>query len=313
MLLYVPNSSSEICKHRRMALEYAGMHDKTKMKWTGAVDILERVQQYLRSSSAPTVQQVGPFVVLLDSTDTALEKNVGMPSVPDVEQLAGGLAALRDAFAVKGRAPVLVWLEGYVPHLAERLREADWSEYQRETLLVCTAETEREVTPISGLAVVEVTALSSLADVRENLDVNEFGFEPASAHAATDEQAREFRGTLQSARAFTARLSGQAVSAGMYTSLRLGVTELVGIATLEGFRGQGIAGVLTATMVQAALGNGCDVVFVRTENPASRRVYERVGFRPISDVLTYVASGPASDTCAGDAWAAVSAPLSVSR
>lgn len=260
------------------------------------MDTLECVQQYLRSTYARRVLPVGPFVVLLDPTDAALEKNVAVPSIPDVEQLASGLDAVLEAFAAQGRAPVLAWLEGYVPQLAERLRPTGWWEYQRETLLTCTTETVRAVAPISGLNVVEVTDSSPVSDVRENLDVNEFGFDPASTRATTDEQAREFRSTLESARGFTARLSGQAASAGMYTAPRLGVTELVGIATLESFRGRGIAAVLTARMVQVALGSGCDVVFLRTGNPTAQRVYERVGFRPLSIVLTYVVnttlSGP---------------------
>jgi predicted GNAT family acetyltransferase len=43
-------------------------------------------------------------------------------------------------------------------------------------------------------------------------------------------------------------------------------------------------------MAEVALACGCDLVFLKTANPAARRAYERAGFQPLSTVLTYVAS-----------------------
>lgn len=125
--------------------------------------------------------------------------------------------------------------------------------------------------------------------MREGLDVNEFGFDPTSAQPATEEQAERFRATLGAARAFTARLDGEGAGAGMYTPPDGGVTELAGIATLDRFRGRGIATALTAYMTQSAFTQGCDLVFLATANPIARRAFERAGFQPVGMVLTYVA------------------------
>jgi GNAT superfamily N-acetyltransferase len=253
------------------------------------VGIEERVQQYIISQTRPALQ-VGPFAVQFHPTDDAVEKNVAMPEVPDIVELRKWLEPLQEAFAAHRRIPAIRWLEGYAPELSEPLREAGFSEYELETLLIWTNKTSSTAPSIPGLSFLEITESSSLADVRENLDVNEFGFDPSGGHAATDEQAGEFRAALGTARAFTVKLSGQAASAGMYTAPQGGITQLVGVATLEAFRGRGLAAVLTARMAEVALACGCDLVFLKAANPAVRRAYERAGFQPLSPVLTYVAS-----------------------
>jgi GNAT superfamily N-acetyltransferase len=257
--------------------------------------IAERLQQCIIASQTRPALQVGPYSVHLHPTDDAVENNVAMPGKPDIVELMSWLESLREAFAAQGRIPAIQWLEGYAPELSGTLREVGFSENHREILLIYTAKTLPSVSHIPGLSLIEITDSSPISDVRENLDVNEFGFNPVGAVPATDEQATEFRATLGSARTFTAKLSGQAASAGMYTAPQGGVTQLVGIATLEALRGQGLAGALTARMAETALERGCDLVFLKTGNPAARRAYERAGFEPKSAVLTYVAGGLAAN------------------
>jgi GNAT superfamily N-acetyltransferase len=152
-----------------------------------------------------------------------------------------------------------------------------------QPLLVCTADTLRPPRAVSGMSVIEVGAASPLADLRENLDLNARGFDPAAAFA-TDEQAAEFARDLGTAMAFTARLSGQGAAAGMYLTPHANVTELAGIATLEPLRGQGIGAALTAAIAAHAFDNGVTVAFLVTDNPTAQRVYERVGFRAIGSI-----------------------------
>ncbi len=256
--------------------------------------ITERVQQYVIESrrQTRTAALVGPFTVLLHPTDGAIESNVAIPHTPPSEaQVQHWHEALRTAFVSQGRLPAIQWIAAFAPHLASTLQAMGFSEHQRETLLVCTPETRlRTPAPGAGLTFVTITDASPLDEVRESLDVNEFGFDPTAAQPATNEQAAQFRTTLRAARAFTARLHGRPAGAGMYTAPMAGVTELAGIATLEQYRGQGIASALTAHMASAAFAQGCDLVFLWTANPAARRAYEHAGFQPAGDVLTYVAS-----------------------
>ncbi len=259
------------------------------------MDSWERVQRYLINSQTQLALPVGLFAVYLHPVDDAVKRNVAVPRLTDIGMLESWLDPLRQAFAAQGRVPAIQWVEGYAPEFAESLRRFGFAESQRESLLICTSDTSRPVSLIPGLTFVEIIESSPLSDVRENLDVNEFGFDSDGAKAATDEQAGEFRAQLGSARAFTAKLSGTAAAAGMYTAIHERITELVGITTLEPFRGRGIAGALTAHMAQAALESGCDLVFLRTTNPVALRAYERVGFRPMGAMLTYMASGSGSN------------------
>ena len=259
--------------------------------------IAERVQQYILESrrQTRTATLVGPFTVLLHPTDGAIESNVAIPHTPPSEAPEPTWhAALRAAFASQGRIPAIQWIAGFAPRLATTLQAMGFSEHQRETLLVCTPETRPGIpVPAPGLTFVTITDASPLDEVRENLDVNEFGFDPATAQSATDEQAAQFRATLRAARACTARLHEHPAGAGMYTAPMAGVVELAGIATLEQYRGRGIAAALTAHLASVAFAQGCDLAFLWTANPAARRAYEHAGFQPVGDVLTYV-TPPAS-------------------
>ncbi|HEU0028872.1 MAG TPA: GNAT family N-acetyltransferase [Ktedonobacterales bacterium] len=258
--------------------------------------IAERVQQYMieRRARVCAPTRVGPFTVLLHSTDEAIESNLAIPVAPlSMTPEQSWREALRAAFASRGRVPAIQWIVELVPHLASTLQAMGFSERQRETLMVCTSQTRpRSPAPVAGLTFIAITEASPLDETRENLDINEFGFDPAAAKPATDEQAARFRDTLAAGRAFTARLDGHPASAGMYTTPLAGVTELVGITTLEQYRGRGIAAALTAHMASAAFAQGCDLAFLTTANLAARRAYEHAGFQLAGDVVTYVPSTP---------------------
>jgi ribosomal protein S18 acetylase RimI-like enzyme len=127
---------------------------------------------------------------------------------------------------------------------------------------------------------------SSLEEICEGLNVNALGFD-SQAQPATTQEAEEFRRDLILSRAFTVRLNGQPAGAGMFTDIHEGMTELVGIATLEVFRRQGIATALTAFMTQTAFQQGETQVFLITANEQAGRVYEHVGFRPQATFVVY--------------------------
>lgn len=60
--------------------------------------------------------------------------------------------------------------------------------------------------------------------------------------------------------------------------------ELIRVAVLPEFQGQGIAGGLIQMATDCAKSNGCErmILEVRDTNIAARRLYERVGFKKIS-------------------------------
>jgi ribosomal protein S18 acetylase RimI-like enzyme len=77
-----------------------------------------------------------------------------------------------------------------------------------------------------------------------------------------------------------AEVAGQAVAAGMHQPVG-GVTEIVGVATLPAVRRQGLGGAVTGALVEHALANGAQTVFLSAGSEDIARVYARIGFRRI--------------------------------
>ena len=77
-----------------------------------------------------------------------------------------------------------------------------------------------------------------------------------------------------------AELAGEPVAAGMHQPVGK-VTEIVGVATLPAVRRQGLGGAVTGALVEHALANGVETVFLSAGSEDIARVYERLGFRRI--------------------------------
>jgi ribosomal protein S18 acetylase RimI-like enzyme len=137
-----------------------------------------------------------------------------------------------------------------------------------------------------GLNLKTLSVASSLEEIKENWYVNAQGFE-VDPLPPSDAEAEEFRGSLITSRAVTALLDGQAVAAGMYTELHEGLTELVGITTLDRFRRRGIGAALTAHLARTAFAQGATAVFLTAADDHATRVYERVGFRLAATLVVY--------------------------
>jgi GNAT superfamily N-acetyltransferase len=145
-------------------------------------------------------------------------------------------------------------------------------------LLVAQRDTWQDPPLPAGLEIFLVDAGSPAELIRESMDVNERGFDPAAAEV--DLLAAEaFRPSLIGCAAVTARWEGQPVATGMFNPIREGVAELVGIATLEPFRGRGFGGAVTARLARAAFDAGAHAVFLTTTDPKAAGVYRRAGFR----------------------------------
>jgi GNAT superfamily N-acetyltransferase len=147
-------------------------------------------------------------------------------------------------------------------------------------VLCCGRPGLHELAAPDGAELITVGTGSLTADIAESLTVNEQGFDPSAA-AATAAQAEAFRPELAGCAAVTVRLAGTGVSAGMYTAVRDGVTELTGIATLEPYRRRGLAGLVVATLAGLAFDSGADLVFLTTSDEHARGAYRRAGFAEI--------------------------------
>jgi ribosomal protein S18 acetylase RimI-like enzyme len=240
------------------------------------MSLVDRLQSYLleKERQQHEVISVPPFALLLDSDGNG----VAVPMQAPDDDLREALEQLRSSFRAHQGIMRIRFVDAFAPRLALALQAAGLAEVSRAPLLVCTAETWLEPPAVPGLTFVVSSADSPLEEVKEGLDVNAQGFDPA-APASTDAEAEGFRRSLILSRAFTARLDGQGVAAGMFEDIRNDITELVGITTLAPFRRRGIAAALTAHMARIAFEHGASVAFLIAANQQAGRVYQRAGFQ----------------------------------
>ncbi len=244
-------------------------------------------QAYLRRSVAPLreVIEIAPFTLFFSRNSTEAYYNYAVPNQPLGGDLAAPLAALRHVFAAHACQPRFEFIAEYAPDLPAALEAHGFAEESRLQLLVCTPATLAPPAVRPDLRVVTLDQHAPAEALRENMNVNELGFDPNAAPVGLAE-ADDFRYRLGNGRMFTAYLGGQAAGAGMYTAPLDGLTELVGIATLPEFRRRGVAAALTAHAAQEAFAHGAAAVFLSAADAQAGRVYERVGFQPRATVVS---------------------------
>lgn len=231
-----------------------------------------------------------PFTLFLRSSDSSEDSNYAIPDVLGNSDLSDSLMRLQTVFTAHDRRPRLQFIEEAFPPLAPALSTAGWLRIEQSPVMICTPETYQPAPTIRGLTITTLSHESAVHTICESLDTNSLGFDP-QAQQATLQDAEQFRQELIHSRAFTAYLDEQPVSAGMFTDIHEGLTELVGITTLEPFRRRGIASALTAYMTHIAFSQGATLVFLSAANEQAGRIYERVGFRPYATRVVYKVSG----------------------
>lgn len=247
-----------------------------------------RVQSFLHVRAAEGHERVdvGPLAVYTHPTDDAPTNNYAVPITPMDALSPAALDQVRAAFVTRYRTPCVAFLDRFAPALEHALLAAGWHMTSRQTVLACTRHTLVQPALPPDVAMITVSADSSMDDIREALDVNEQGFDSAAA-PVTNRDAAQFRPMLVGCQAIVLRLGGQAVSGGMFVPIHHGVTEVMGVATLLTFRQRGFAALVTAHVAQVAFDNGADLVFLVAANDAAARVYQRVGFQPCGALLEF--------------------------
>ncbi len=79
--------------------------------------------------------------------------------------------------------------------------------------------------------------------------------------------------------------TGEPVGAGVCSVPSNQTTEIAGIGVRAAFRRRGVAGALTTRLVQEAFAAGISVPFLVAAHEAEARIYARVGFSEIGEIL----------------------------
>jgi GNAT superfamily N-acetyltransferase len=248
-----------------------------------------KLQAYLREN-ARWIQaesySVPPFTLFFHASDKGERANYAIPDTPVAQDVREALRQIASICANRECKAHIRFLRAFAPELPALLQASGYDQFESWPLMVCTPKTFLPAKPIADLEMVTIFQDSPLEEIKEGMDANALGFD-LMANLVSDEEAEAFRPMLVGALAFTARLQGQAVGAGMYNPIRNSVTELVGVATLAPYRRRGIASFLGAFATQAAFAHGAEMVFLIPENAEAQRVYERIGYTFYTDLLRY--------------------------
>ncbi|TGZ15453.1 hypothetical protein DV517_04260 [Streptomyces sp. S816] len=222
----------------------------------------------------PAACRVGGFVVGFDPATTSPYVNYATP-VPGAAPTDADVADLIAAFRTRGLVPRLEFAPDAAPAVEPALRRAGFTTEAVHEYLVCTPATltvpgtrvrvQAPVTDEDYLAI--DTALSEA-----------FGGEwaPSPEGAARLRRTEEGGGAVRFVRAEDGSCAGGALC----SAPAEGTAELAGVGTLPGHRGRGIAAAVTAALAETLFARGARTVWLEYSGAGSRRVYERVGFRP---------------------------------
>jgi GNAT superfamily N-acetyltransferase len=254
----------------------------------------ERLQAHMRAVARQQYDavHVPPFTLYFHPSDALPYLNYAIPDEApgDAASLAAPLARLRSEFARRGRKPRFEFVGAVFPALADALETAGFEIEARPQLMVCTPAGLRDVPPIPGLVIESFPETSPLDAFREFLLVQRRAFGLHDAGAVSDEDARWLRDGLGAGLCLVGRAGGEAVAVSMFLDPQDGLTELVGICTLESHRRRGLAGVLTHAALRAAFQRDVSVAFLSAADARAGRVYEAAGFVPFGNTVFAIAT-----------------------
>jgi ribosomal protein S18 acetylase RimI-like enzyme len=254
----------------------------------------ERLQAHMRAVARQQYDSVHvpPFTLFFHPSDPLPYLNYAIPDeVPgDAASLAAPLERLKAEFARRGRKPRFEFVGAVFPALAGALEASGFEIEARPQLMVATADGLRDVPPVPGLEVETLPATSPLDAFRGFILVQRRAFGFGDAAAVSDEDARWLRDGLGAGLCFVGRIGGEPVAVSMFLDPQDGLTELVGICTLESHRRRGLAGALTHAALRAAFARGVSVAFLSAADARAGRVYEAAGFTPFGNTLFAIAA-----------------------
>lgn len=249
-----------------------------------------RIQHYLRQNALNHYEMVSipPFSLFFHRSDPLTYFNYAIPDEPCSGDLHEPLRRLQKEFTARNRQPRFEFIEEFAPDLPAVLQAEQFQEEARQQGMICTLDSYRPAPEAATLTIMPLSRVAAALDeARIFVSIQQRGFNPEHDGMVTDQDARQFLDDLHEGEAFIARLDGEPVGVGMYTSPLDGLAEIVGIATLTAFRRKGIGTAITSAALRSAFHRELEAMYLTAEDARAGRVYERVGFRPCATMLAY--------------------------
>ncbi|MFF8846328.1 GNAT family N-acetyltransferase [Streptomyces sp. NPDC015127] len=239
----------------------------------------------------PVVVETGGFVAGFtpDTDNPYLNYATPLPGTEPTEQ---DVAALIGIFRERGLRPRLEFSPQAAPGVTPVLRAAGFGTEAVHEYLVCTpgtlilpesADSSRVERPSTDEEYAELDA--TLAEA--------FGgvFAPSAQGAARLRRTQQSGGAVRFVRDPQGGMAGGASCSPSAED----TAELFGVGTRPAYRGRGIAAAVTGALTEAMFAQGTGSVWLEYSGEGSRRVYERVGYRP-QGIRLYLSLPPAQQS-----------------
>ncbi|MGW2281342.1 GNAT family N-acetyltransferase [Streptomyces sp. NPDC001770] len=226
----------------------------------------------------PVVVETGGFVAGFDPATSSPYINYATP-LPGARPTPDDVRALVGAFRGRGLLPRLEFAPDAAPAVEAALRGAGFTVEEVHPYLVCTPATliPRPVGKGPDLLVETPVSEKEYAAIDAALSESFDGaFAPTTHGTARLRRTQESGGGVRFVRASDGSCAGGASC----SAPAVGTAELAGVGTRPAFRGRGIAGAVTAALTGAMFDRGAESVWLEFSGEGSRRVYERLGYRP---------------------------------
>lgn len=239
--------------------------------------VLERVQAHVRDYAAGQrdVERIGPFLATFGRHSSGPYLNYAVPD-DGAEPTPSQIYALIAAYESRRLVPRVELLDGLAPGVTDALFRAGFFVEGEFPLMACSAGALRDVGCPGGLVVALATDDEHIEDL---LEVRQAAFEEPDR--VTEADIARVRLSIDSGGFAAVAYSSadhEPVGSGASIVPYSGVTELTSIGVKSRWRGRGAGAVVTATLTQAAMLSGVDVVYLTPANDDGKRLYERVGY-----------------------------------
>ncbi|MER7829457.1 GNAT family N-acetyltransferase [Streptomyces sp. NPDC095602] len=224
----------------------------------------------------PVVVETGGFVAGFTPDTDSPYMNYATP-LPGAKPMEQDVAALIGVFRERGLLPRLEFAPQAAPAVAPALRAAGFATEAVHEYLVCTPHTLTAPESADSPRVESPATEEEFAELDAAL-AEAFGgvFAPSPQGAARLRRTQRSGGAVR----FVRVPEGGIVGGASCSPPAEGTAELSGVGTRPAYRGRGIAAAVTAALTEAMFARGAGSVWLEYSGEGSRRVYERVGYRP---------------------------------
>ncbi|MFI6411978.1 GNAT family N-acetyltransferase [Streptomyces sp. NPDC050585] len=224
----------------------------------------------------PVVVETGGFVAGFTPDTDNPYMNYATP-LPGAKPMEQDVAALIGVFRERGLLPRLEFAPQAAPAVAPALRAAGFATEAVHEYLVCTPHTLTAPESADSPRVESPATEEEFAELDAAL-AEAFGgvFAPSPQGAARLRRTQRSGGAVR----FVRDPEGGIVGGASCSPPAEGTAELSGVGTRPAYRGRGIAAAVTAALTEAMFARGAGSVWLEYSGEGSRRVYERVGYRP---------------------------------